>query len=273
MNTTVLTQQPTGTTATIPAPTGRAPRAALLAALLTTSAFVLAAIVLTGSAGASSQGAPLGGISSYSPNVYGWRTVTPITTRDLRDVFMVSTTDGWAVGNVGTVLRYNGTSWSTFPISTSDTLRDVYMVSPTDGYIVAWHTMDSGSDIYHFDGTSWSLQYTSDQFIYRVDATGPNDVWASGFTRIYHNTGSGWSYEEVPGNMFAIDMTSPTQGWATGAYGVILEFSSGSWTPYTGPVQNTLYETFFTSPTDGWAMGYTETTYVLHNNGTTWSRR
>src|SRR5690349_20156864 len=58
-----------------------------------------------------------------------WQLVPPVTPNNLRDVFMVSANDGWAVGENGTALHYNGTSWQPGNISTTDTLVDVYMVT------------------------------------------------------------------------------------------------------------------------------------------------
>src|SRR5438876_3429424 len=44
-----------------------------------------------------------------------WTVVPPVTSRELRDVYMVSSNLGWAVGGAsgieGTVLRYDGTAW------------------------------------------------------------------------------------------------------------------------------------------------------------------
>src|SRR5438045_3618489 len=60
-----------------------------------------------------------------SPGLGSWVLVPPVTGEDLRDVDMVSSNLGWAVGENGTVLRYNGTAWQPVDISSTLTLVDV----------------------------------------------------------------------------------------------------------------------------------------------------
>ena len=61
-----------------------------------------------------------------------------------------SATDGWAVGPLGTIARYNGTSWSLVKSGITSTLRSVWAASPTD----AWAVRDGGT-ILHYDGQAW----------------------------------------------------------------------------------------------------------------------
>ena len=208
-----------------------------------------------------------------SPAALEWQVVSPVTAEDLRDVYMLAENDVWAVGNGGTVLHYDGATWSPVPISTTDTLRDIYMVSPTMGFIVAWS--GGGSTIWHWDGAVWTQRGTVPDPLFRIDANGAADAWASGVSVVYHWNGVEWALEwNAPSVLFAIDMTSPQTGWAVGAYGTIVQYSNGAWSQYANsPVETVLYETFFTSPTDGWAVGFTNTTYLLHNNGVTWTWR
>jgi photosystem II stability/assembly factor-like uncharacterized protein len=234
------------------------------------------AVVLVLAAGAAAQSTPTEKVAvtaQGSPSALAWELVPPVTSEDLRDVFMLAEGDVWAVGNGGTVLHYDGTVWSPVPISTTDELRDIYMVSSTMGYILA--CSGGGSAIWHWDGSTWTQRGTIPHPIYRLDANSANDAWASGFSVVYHWDGTGWSLNwDAPGVLFAIDMTSPQAGWAVGAYGNIVQYSNGTWSQYqNSPVENVLYETFFTSPTDGWAAGFTQTTYLLHSNGSTWTRR
>jgi photosystem II stability/assembly factor-like uncharacterized protein len=59
---------------------------------------------------------------------------------------MVSPTDGWAVGEAGTILHYRDGSWSTVS-SPIKLLFSVAMISPTDG----WAVGGSGT-ILHYSG-------------------------------------------------------------------------------------------------------------------------
>ena len=60
--------------------------------------------------------------------------------------------DGWAVGEGGTIVRWDGSSWSTVTPSPTDYgLVSVDMVSASDGWAVGWAGM-----IHRWDGSSWS---------------------------------------------------------------------------------------------------------------------
>ena len=49
---------------------------------------------------------------------------------------MVSSTDGWAVGTAGTIMRWDGTSWSSVESPINVPLYSVDMVSSTEGWVV-----------------------------------------------------------------------------------------------------------------------------------------
>ena len=54
----------------------------------------------------------------------------------LYSVFMVSPTEGWAVGAPGAIYHYFGGEWNTFTSPVSTALRSVFMISPTEGWAV-----------------------------------------------------------------------------------------------------------------------------------------
>lgn len=73
------------------------------------------------------------------------------TTRDLSSVFMVSGSDGWAVGSVGAILRWNGTDWNTFSGPTGTRLNSVYMTSSSSGWAMGNYGL-----IIRWNGTAWN---------------------------------------------------------------------------------------------------------------------
>lgn len=79
-----------------------------------------------------------------------WSNVTSPTTEFLWSVFMVSNDDGWAVGNEGIMIRWDGNNWTTFASRTSQPLSSVFMLSAVDGWAVGWL-----GTIVHWDGSSW----------------------------------------------------------------------------------------------------------------------
>mgnify|MGYP000060576991 CR=1 FL=1 len=60
-------------------------------------------------------------------------------------VWSNSASDGWAVGPLGTIARYNGTSWSLIKSGVTSTLRSVWAASPTD----AWAVGDDGTILHY----------------------------------------------------------------------------------------------------------------------------
>jgi photosystem II stability/assembly factor-like uncharacterized protein len=249
----------------------------LFATLLTTLAIVTATLLAANAQAA----APIENLKSKieNPEVLAWRLAPAVTSANLRDIHMVSATDGWAVGENGTVLRYDGSSWSPVNINpqpSNETLVDVHMLSATDGYIGGWGESGASGTIYHWDGTGWTLVYNAPRDINRIDAVASNDVWASGVGQIYHYNGTSWTlaYNVPDGqNVFAIQMVSANEGWAVGANQLIVHYLNGSWTILEpSPSPQTLYDSFFTAPNDGWAVGFTDSTYVMHYDGVEWTR-
>jgi hypothetical protein len=163
------------------------------------------------------------------------------------------------------------------PTFTAETLVDVHMLSSTDGIILGWADPQQGGSVYRWNGTNWSLFYATPTDPNRIDDLGPNSLWISGQSAIYHYNGAQWStpYTDTR-NIFSIQMYTTGQGpggWAVGANQLIVGLSNGTWTVVDpSPAPQTLYHSSFTSPTDGWATGFAITrTYILHWNGVQWS--
>jgi hypothetical protein len=112
----------------------------------------------------------------------GWSWIKVADDVNLQSVDMVNLNDGWAVGDSGIIIRWDGVTWKnvTSPIPAGKHLFSVNIVNSTDGWAV-------GSDgvIIHWDGASWS------------NVASPTGAWLS-----------------------CVDMVSSTDGWIVGADGV-----------------------------------------------------
>jgi hypothetical protein len=110
----------------------------------------------------------------------------------LWDVWGTSSTDALAVGEFGTVLRWNGTDWTpeSAEVPTRHSLNAVWGSGPDDVFAVG----DSGVAL-RYDGQEWTQQSTgSTQHLFGVWGSGPTDVWAVGFGgTILHYDGASWS--------------------------------------------------------------------------------
>ncbi len=73
----------------------------------------------------------------------------------LRDIEMLSSDEGWAVGEAGkrgVVLRYENDRWQEVPNPTEGALYSISMATPDDGWAVG-----EGGIIMRWDGTKWSV--------------------------------------------------------------------------------------------------------------------
>lgn len=155
----------------------------------------------------------------------GWNTPQgPVKGVAFYGVFMVSATEGWAVGSGGAIYHYFGGTWTAFSSPVTVSLRSVFMLSPTEG----WAAGDGGT-IVHFSTGIW---------------TGP----VSPGTTL--------------NNLFSIFMISSTEGWAFGKAGTIVHYSGGTWTAIpsnlvpTTPVASLNFDSgYFNSASDGWSVG------------------
>jgi len=90
-------------------------------------------------------------IANAEGAVLNW---TSPTTEHLHSVYMVSADDGWAVGEDGTIIRWDGTDWSTVTSPTMASLWSVFMVSSSDGWAVS-----EGGTILQWTGTEWIPEF------------------------------------------------------------------------------------------------------------------
>jgi photosystem II stability/assembly factor-like uncharacterized protein len=212
-------------------------------------------------------------VSTPTANAYGlWSIVTGPTTTDLYSVFMVSASEGWAVGDGETILHYSNGSWSTVT-SPITNLYSVSMVNAGEG----WAVGESGT-ILNYTSGSWSL-YTktspTTNDLYSVFMLSASEGWAVGdLGTILHYSGGSWSnYTTSPTTnvLDSVSMVSASEGWAVGWGGTILNYTSGSWSLYTktSPTTNSLYSVSMVSASDGWAVGESGT--LLHYSGGSWS--
>ena len=212
----------------------------------------------------------------------GFALASPSSISNLNGLVLLSPTNGWAVGDSGTILHYDGFGWSLVP---SGITADLFGISfgtpgsqnPSAGFAVG------GS------GTGTALACCSPswfpiaggltppgaqklQSVFELSAT---DAWAvdSVSGGIWHWTGStelggAWSLAATASaGLNSVFMTSSTDGWAVGAGGIIYHFTGGGWTPYTTE-GTSLNSVFMLSGTEGWAVGNGGTVY--HFSSGTW---
>lgn len=78
--------------------------------------------------------------------------------RNINDLHMLSATDGWAVGDDGLILRWNGLQWASYVMVPGVHVTDVEMLSPNDGWAVGQrfpYGMPAAAVILRWDGSEW----------------------------------------------------------------------------------------------------------------------
>lgn len=105
---------------------------------------------------------------------------TPITT-NLLGVSVVSASEAWAVGASGDILRWNGTAWSLNNSTASQQLNAVSMID-TDGDGLADFGVAVGNSgrILTYDGSTWTSTTSGSSNYFAVSVINNQDVWAAG---------------------------------------------------------------------------------------------
>jgi len=213
----------------------------------------------------------------------------------LYSVFMVSPTEGWAVGAGGMIFHYFGGAWNTFASPVSTSLRSIYMISPTEGWAVG-----DGGVIIHYSSGTWSGPVgpgTTSNNLFSVFMVSSTEGWAFGAKgSVLHYTGGSWSLLSsnlVPTspvtlmNFNSAFFNSATDGWVVGTNGVIVHFDGVNYGTVTSPTINNFTSISFgppltgpINPDDGWAVGNaslangllaSEPT-IYHWNGFVWTK-
>jgi hypothetical protein len=145
------------------------------------------------------------------------------TANGFQGVWGSSESDVWAVGDMGTILHFDGTTWTLVPSGVTDNLTGVMGSGPNDVFA----TGDQGN-LLHWDGKTWSIaSAVQDTALLGLWVFSPTNVWAvgvdfdsdpgnSGYVRIY--TGSGSTDNDVPGtiSLWKVWGSSPTDLWLAG---------------------------------------------------------
>ena len=161
---------------------------------------------------------------------------------------MVGAGDGWAVGDGGTIVRYQG-QWVTYASPTSASLNSVYFLDATHGWAVG-----AGGTILYYNGLLWSpVAAGASANLDSVVQVNPQEAWAVGDSAtILHWNGISW-YQVSPSppisgnpNLNSIFISSNGFGLivgapqAPGSQGTILQLSALSPVPELPNAQLTL---------------------------------
>ncbi len=156
----------------------------------------------------------------------GWTVMTSGTYADLFDVWGSGPTDVYASGaSPAGLLHYDGTSWSPVADISPDPIQDVWGLDEDNVYAVG------GGNVYHYDGTTWTVTMISAGNLYAVVGRHEGDVYVSGNNGVYQWNGSIWQAHSS-GTQEVVNMSvADTLIWGVGANGAVYFEGGGGWVP------------------------------------------
>jgi hypothetical protein len=221
----------------------------------------------------------------------------------LADVSALAADDVWAAGTLESAPlaeHWNGTTWAQVATPSlggdSGSFNSILALSATDvwgGGQVVTETLIAPL-FEHWNGKTWSVVPSAHAagFIQKLAGTGPDDVWAVGYTTattpkplIEHFNGTQWRQVTAPfpgigGQLYGVVALSPTSAWAVGlstlakvgtaqqspgspVQTLIEHWDGQSWqvvpSPNIGPTsasqRNVLYAVAALSASDVWTAG------------------
>ncbi len=273
--------------------------------------FLLATIilVLSGLSVSNSEGVK-GDTAAASFQNISWTKVSSPVTDTLNSIAMVSANDGWAAGENGALLHYDGSVWVSSNLPLTMTLFSVSMSSENNGWAVGADNIPPGNGILlRWNGIGWqSVPKPSIPWpFYMTDVSVPNDTsaWIAGgiivcsvgppcvptdaLGTIAYWDGSIWStYQISDVFLSSIYMISDTNGWAVGTEVVqptkelrssIMHWDGSSWSSVAHPTivyppgnyQSILEEVTALNATNAWSAVSNQNTF-LHWDGMAWTQ-
>jgi hypothetical protein len=192
-----------------------------------------------------------------------------------------ASSDGWAVGDGGAMLRWNGVAWSEVDAGTTENLHSVFCNSPDD----CWAVGDSGT-IVHWNGSDWSASPSGTSgtlFGVGCRAGLPGDCYANGSlagnpltANARHWNGTAW-FDAAGGisSDYYTDVSCTSSDCYATTQGGSVRAASGAWNPAVFSGSGTLNGIDCTVTGQCWAVGDRRgnSYYFAFFDGNSWSAR
>lgn len=197
-----------------------------------------------------------------------WGGLNSSTTNDLFTVAGTSATDVTAAGLAGTILRFNGSTWTSQTGATAVYLNAVWSLSPTGVFAVG----GSGSTV-RYDGAVWTAQASGTaQGLMGVWGASSGDVFAVGGSgTILRFDGVNWNSMSSPSaqDLHGVWGTSAADVYAVGNNGTVVHYNGANWTLLPIPTGQHLYGLWGSSSSDIYAVGNGDS--VFRYDGSVWT--
>lgn len=209
----------------------------------------------------------------------GWNRMTSNTSANLLDVWAVSRSEAYAVGEMRTALHYDGAAWTPLDLASSGLapgaqLRGVWVPDASTLFVVA-----NGGEVMQYAGGAWSKAFMAGGGINALAGAGAVGVAVGAGGRVLRFDGT-WSEQVLtpPAPLNAVWVADANNAIAVGAQGIIFRYKDGAWSvdrpATTGDPP--LRAVWGRSPDDVYAVGDRLTSMplanVLHYSNGMWNR-
>ncbi|MCX6256848.1 MAG: YCF48-related protein [Bacteroidia bacterium] len=194
----------------------------------------------------------------HQANILGqeWMIQPGIVAQSLYSMKFINSTNGWAVGMTGNIIKYNGTNWISQVSGIINDLNSVSFVDTLNGWVAG----NDGLIIHTTDGgNNWIAQSSGvTKDLLSVNMISADNGWAVRKTgTTLHYTNSIWTLHNfVSYDLSAVKFTSDSSGWIAGGANRIYHYNGSEWNLVNGIPDALLLERFFlTDDTHIWAAG------------------
>jgi hypothetical protein len=225
-------------------------------------------------------------LSVLSGYLLNWSpTFSPQEKTELMSIAMVSSTEGWAVGDFqggqaegvphGVIWHYYDGRWTQAAQLADEYLNGVAALPDGEAWAVG-----SDNTILHEQGGNWTLVHRDlpdvASVLTQVAMVSPTEGWAVGYSSAPNQSGGTiwhWSqgkWVQIPYMtrtfLWHISTLPDGEAWTVGNGGILHEYR-GTWSQIADVSQYGINDVFMLSPTEGWATG----DHLLHFQHGTWT--
>ena len=225
-----------------------------------------------------------------------WQEISRPNSNAITDLDIYSATHVWYTDTDGKAVHWNGSTWRiespprhgvpfSIKILSENNIRIVSESGSTHWNGTEWVTIENGqASLFDWHDSAWGVGLAGliqkegkgvwEEFasptgenLNHIGFNNENDIWAVGPNSLIHWNGTSWrtissapdSFQNDKQTNLAIDMISPTEGWAVGVWGhnrsVMSYFDGTQWHKARNPNRFSLYDIDMLSSDIGWAVG------------------
>lgn len=203
----------------------------------------------------------------------------------LYSVWGSDSNDVFAVGHVGTIVRYNGSSWSLMNSGVNLELRGIWGSSSDNVFAVSGGVGEEGKALF-YDGNAngnWTLMnIPTTERLFGVWGSSETNVIAVGLqgTILRYDGNEAGDWEQIGigvtiNNLYCVYGLSSAQIYAAGNNGIVIEYDGSNWSVLRESPGEYLYGIWGTSETDLYVVGKSSVSdgqkmVIHHYDGTGW---